>query len=243
MFSYIFCFSAYRFSYGVAFFYAIILVILLISLRRKYFSGTIEADGDEFDAKRVAQWRWNIDHGTCHMSREGDTLELLRSNVTMSEDSIFFHETSCRGDLTSRQACAVESAAKAHPNHQINVFFTSAVSEETLNSGCVRTLLNNYQNVKLARVLIRDFANGTPIAQRVEHMPNEEINIHVSKIMKFLTLYKYSGIYLSLDVIVARKLELWKNWAVKESPHTLSSEMFAFSKNKAGRKLARYALG
>ena len=233
--------TIYRIRHRLAFGYVVILFIcFLFVVRIKYFSSV--DDDENSDESRVAAWRRVSSHEPCHMSRDGDALTLLPSNVTLPENSIFFHETTCKGDLTPRQACAVESAAKAHPNHQINVFFTSAVKKDTLNSGSVSTLINNYKNVKLARVLIEDYAKETPLALKIAQMRSEDLNIQISKVMKYLTLYKYSGIHLSLDVIVARQFDLLPNWVVKDSPNTLSTDLFAFSKNKAGRKLAEYAL-
>lgn len=233
-----------RIRLGLAFCFIITLVIFWFGVRKQYFRSSFDVDDKVLDEeRRVAEWLRNLKHGTCcHKSRKDDALKLLLSNVTLPENSIFFHETTCKGDLTFGQACVVESAAKAHPNHQINVFFTSAVSETTLKYGCVSTLINNYENVKLARVLIDDYAKGSPIASRVERFTSEDLNMHMSKIMKYLTMYKYSGTYLSWDVIVARKFDLLPNWTVKDSPYTLSSDMFAFSKNQAGRKLAKSAL-
>lgn len=241
MFTFIYFTRIYRSKIGLVFCYAITLVTLVLSVQMGYFRNSFETQGDDDDVRRVADWRRISYHEPCHISRDRDALEILRSNVSLPANSIFFHETTCKGDLTSRQVCVVESAAKAHPKNQIYVFFTSAVSEKTLKQGYVSTL-TYYDNVKLVRVLITDYADGTPLASKVAHMSSDDLDIHISKIMKFLTLYKYGGIYLSLDVIVARRLDLWKNWAVKESPKTLSSDIFAFSKNTAGSSLAQEAL-
>lgn len=180
---------------------------------------------------------------SCHITKTNGVLQSLPSNASFPPKSIFFHETSCRGGLTSRQACVVESAAKSHPNHQINVLFTSAMSNNTLHESGLTTLLAKYKNVKLARVHIKDYARGTPLEWTVNSLSHDRLDMFIPKLMKYLTMFKYSGIYLSLDVVVARSFDdLWKNWVIRETKVILSSDMFSFSDNKVGNKLADIAI-
>lgn len=181
---------------------------------------------------------------SCHFHKtDKDVLPLLLRSTSFPPKSIFFHETSCRGGLSYRQACVVESAALAHPNHQINVLFTSPVLRDYFEQSTMKTLLDSYSNVRFLRVHIKSYAEGTPLGHAVTQLTDDQLHVHIARVMRYLTMYKYSGIYLGLDVIVGKSLaELSKNWVVRETPETLSTDMFAFSENPAGRKLAEISL-
>lgn len=90
----------------------------------------------------------------CYSVTEADILPPI-DKLEPKEDSIFFHETSCRGGLTSRQACAVESAAIAHPNRQIYVLFNSPVINETM-----LRKVQEIRNVHVIRIHL-NYSKGT----------------------------------------------------------------------------------
>ncbi|CAD0199571.1 unnamed protein product [Chrysodeixis includens] len=181
---------------------------------------------------------------SCHFHTTNDSLPVLHPNASLPPKSIFFQDTTCRGVLTYRQACVVESAALTHPNHQINVLFTYPVLKDNFDNSAMKTLSDTYENVRFLRVHINDYVMGTPMSHTVAALSDDELNLHIAKVMTYLTLYKYTGIYLGLDVIVGETLaELWQNWIVRETPDSLSSSMFSFSNNKAGRMLAEVVMG
>lgn len=62
----------------------------------------------------------------CHLEDE-DTLPIANNLNFSSAKQIFFQETSCKAGLDSRQACAIESAARVNPNWDINVFFIGSL--------------------------------------------------------------------------------------------------------------------
>ncbi|XP_022834182.1 lactosylceramide 4-alpha-galactosyltransferase-like [Spodoptera litura] len=179
---------------------------------------------------------------SCHESRKGDNLGLLDLSM-VQENSIFFLETSCLGDLSSRLACSVESAARANRNRKIYVLFSSPVSAGALNPRAIlNTLQESYSNLKFARILIKDFAKNTSLHSFINKLDKRDLDQRVSRILKFLVLYKFGGMYLSFDVIVAKKFDLCDSWFVKDTPYTYSADMFAFSKSEAGKKLAEAAV-
>lgn len=182
---------------------------------------------------------------SCHLDKTiDDALPLLLRNTSIPRKSIFFHKTTCKSGLTYRQACVVESAALAHPNHQINVLFTSPVLKYNFDNSVMKTLSNKYSNVRFLRVHIYDFVMETPMEHPVTLLNDDQLDTHIAKVMKYLTMYKYSGIYLGLDVIVGKSLvELGSNWVVRDTPETLSPDMFSFSQNRAGRKFAEVVVG
>ncbi|XP_075973241.1 lactosylceramide 4-alpha-galactosyltransferase-like [Anticarsia gemmatalis] len=190
----------------------------------------------------IVQLNWtSLDDISCHYSSAGDALPLIDEAFAPPPTSIHFHETSCKGWLNSRQACAIESAARAHPNWQINVFFTGPVTKEHLTTGVLNTL-NKHQNVKFFRINLIEFTKSTPLEVIVSGGAlNKSLwrVSHTSDMLRYLSLYKWGGVYLDLDVIVAKSFEdLSLNWAARESDTGIGSAMLAISKDDVGRTVA-----
>ncbi|CAB3253061.1 unnamed protein product [Arctia plantaginis] len=161
------------------------------------------------------------------------------------DNSIYFHETSCTGKLNSRQACAVESAARVHPDRQVNLLFTGPVKEENLNAPAFNAL-KKYENVKVLRLHLVDYAKWTPLEDLVSggalNRTRWRIS-HTSDVLRFLSLYKWGGIYLDLDVVVVRSFDdLAPNWAARDSDKLVASGALSFSKDALGREIADLAL-
>lgn len=100
----------------------------------------------------------NID---CHIEDEA-TLPIANNQNFSSTKQIFFHETSCKSGLDSRQACAIESAARANPNWDINVFFVGSLSKLFARSSLYE-LLSSKRNVHFYRVIVATFNYNTPM--------------------------------------------------------------------------------
>ncbi|XP_049882792.1 lactosylceramide 4-alpha-galactosyltransferase-like [Pectinophora gossypiella] len=210
----------------------------------------------------ILHTRWSLftdENVSCHYTAVEDSLPLfvdLSSPVTIfqflgyekvdqREDRdrryIFFHETSCRGDLTPRQACAIESAARAHPNWTVIVLFSSSVSARAGRAGGLRRLI--LPNVKYARVKLPDYVMGTPLQDIVlqgKLNSSSYPHSHTSDVLRYTTLYKHPGVYLDLDVVVARSIdELGGSFVVRESDHAVAAAVIAFDDGEVGRSVAR----
>ncbi|KAJ8729854.1 hypothetical protein PYW07_016892 [Mythimna separata] len=162
-------------------------------------------------------------------------------NFMPRPNSIFFHETSCRGGLTSREACAIESASRAHPRRQVYVMFSGPVSEVVYQRSAIAKL-RRFPNVKFARVHISDYARDTPLEAMVASAPFNRSKWrveHTSDILRYLTLYKWGGVYLDTDTLVVKSLTpLGHNWVAKESNGLVNAAIIAISMDHLGRKLA-----
>lgn len=56
--------------------------------------------------------------------------------------------------------------------------------------------------------------------------------IHLSDVLRLVTLWKYGGIYLDLDMIVLQRLDLWpKNFACLESKSYINNAVLGFDRN------------
>lgn len=66
---------------------------------------------------------------------------------------------------------------------------------------------------------------------------------HASDVLRYLTLYKYGGVYLDLDVIVVRSLEgLHSNFAGAESVQNVAAGVLRFSPTGIGHRHAKSCL-
>ncbi|XP_063534360.1 lactosylceramide 4-alpha-galactosyltransferase-like isoform X1 [Cydia strobilella] len=190
---------------------------------------------------------WNsLEDISCHYIDLDNTLPRAESEEFQPPSrSIFFHETSCKGYLDSRQACAVESAARAHPGWQINVLFAAPVHKNSLKNGSL-SVLRNFTNIRLSRVHITNYAKRTPLESMVSggalNRTRWRIS-HTSDVLRYLSLYKFGGVYLDLDVVVAKALDpLVRNWAARETDTAVAAGALAFSRDELGRSVAEAAI-
>ncbi|CAG9785959.1 unnamed protein product [Diatraea saccharalis] len=190
--------------------------------------------------------RWNLTEDiSCHLHERGDVLTRVDDSFAPPEKSIYFIETSCRGGLTSRQACAVESAARSNTEWTVHVLFSGSVTESVLKRSCLSKLVD-YKNVKLLRIHMTDYAKGTPLENMVAASPYNRSKWrieHSSDVLRYLTLYKYGGVYMDSDVVAVKSLDsLGKNFAGRESERSVSAGVLSYSRDELGRKIANASI-
>ncbi|KAJ8729852.1 hypothetical protein PYW07_016890 [Mythimna separata] len=183
---------------------------------------------------------------SCHYIDAGDALSPIEDNLSIPLKSIFFHETSCRGQLNSRQACSVESAARVHPQWQINVLFSGPVTDNILNNYGSLYALKQIQNIKFFRLHLLQYVKGTPVEDFVR---GGSLNRswwpvqHTAELVQLVTLYKRGGVCLDLDQLVMKPFEdLGDNWVVRKSQKMLASCPLSISKDPVGRVVIDSAL-
>ncbi|XP_014204309.1 lactosylceramide 4-alpha-galactosyltransferase-like [Copidosoma floridanum] len=130
-----------------------------------------------------------------------------------SGKNIFFHETSCFGRETNhqlefncRQACAVESAARANPGMSVNLLFLSP-SAPSNRTRKLLDLLLRYDNVRVKRILVDDYIKESPLERWYEDGvlgTSRWPRSHMSDILRYLTLWRFGGVYLDLDVVIIK---------------------------------------
>ncbi|XP_017881402.1 lactosylceramide 4-alpha-galactosyltransferase-like [Ceratina calcarata] len=141
--------------------------------------------------------------------------------------------------LNVRQACAVESAAKMNPNMNVYLLLVS----HSTNANQTRKFfdqLENYPNVRIRRVYLNKYMKDTPLEKWYEegawnksHWPMS----HMSDALRYLTLWRYGGIYLDLDVVVTTCLEDLTNFAgIQDS--IVGAGAIGFSGSTLGRRVA-----
>uniref|UniRef100_A0A182MJS3 Alpha 1,4-glycosyltransferase domain-containing protein n=1 Tax=Anopheles culicifacies TaxID=139723 RepID=A0A182MJS3_9DIPT len=192
---------------------------------------------------------FQIVHGTGDDPDDNKLLNDVQQSTPQPTDdgrNVFFHETSCSRDgivrLNARQACAVESAARANPDWSIYVLFAAPVGFRNQTEQPILDALLSYRNVHLRFVNLTTYANGTPLEEWMESgeiFRSLYMNSHLSDVMRYLTLYKYGGTYLDLDVIVQQSFEkLEPNYAGAESVRWVAAGVMNFDPKGQGHELA-----
>lgn len=147
----------------------------------------------------------------------------------VSEDinqQIHFIESSGEECLTPRQACGIESAARANPDMKIGVYLNTAKlgppgwADRLMRPGRVRScnlnqmLIEKYSNVKMI------YDNFTVMLQESRFRPLVETGclqesrwsvVQISDAIRLLLLQKLGGIYLDFDNIIFRPLHCLRN--------------------------------
>lgn len=214
----------------------VVLCLIMFTVATKYYFYD--------DETYIINWV-KTNNLSCHYEMEGDSLLTLDENFSPAPKSIFMHETSCRGGLNSRQACAVESAARAHPNWHVHVLFSGPVSEYVLDRSCLAILLK-YTNVKLLRIHLEDYAKNTPVEDLIKSKLYATSNwpvAHISDILRYLTLYKYPGVYMDSDIVMVKPFDkLTSNWAARDSETVVNSGIMSYSGDALGRAIANASI-
>ncbi|XP_075973923.1 lactosylceramide 4-alpha-galactosyltransferase-like [Anticarsia gemmatalis] len=216
----------------------ICLTLLILCSVTIYYISQRDVYGEPF----IVEFESVNTNVSCHDLEDGDALPSAEDAEFLPRpNSIFFHETSCKGGLTSRQACAVESAARAHPRRQIYVMFSAPVSEFIYRRSCIAKL-QQFKNIKFARVHIKEYAKKTPLEEMVAKKPFAESQWwmeHTSDVLRYLTLYKFGGVYLDTDMLVTKSLTpLGHNWVAREDNSWVNAAAIAISNDHLGRRLA-----
>ncbi|EDV99385.1 lactosylceramide 4-alpha-galactosyltransferase [Drosophila grimshawi] len=185
--------------------------------------------------------------------------------------SIFFHETSCHRpkrrrqrpgqrpntqynmlQLTARQACAIESAALHNPNFQVFVLFAGPTYRYHGNSSIgqrhqpIIDAILSYKNIQLRQLNLWSYAAGTPIEEWLKDgqlFRSSYLFSHISDFLRFLTLYRYGGIYLDMDVVMLRSMEdVPPNFTGAESNTHLAAGVMSLAPTGFGHEIAEACL-
>ncbi len=140
---------------------------------------------------------------------------------------IFFHETSGLGELSLKQCCAIESAAKHNPERPVQVFLRpmsncylnyTASSSTMFNSPWLK-ILSQYVNVDVILINEDFYFSGTQLEQwyrKGEWRKSKYQMVHLSDYIRILTQFKGGGLYLDIDLVSLKSLsgEKFRNFLV-----------------------------
>lgn len=132
-------------------------------------------------------------------------------------------------------------------NPELNINFLFATTNQTMkiNSDWI-DVLQTYKNIHIKFFNLFDYAKETPL----ENFMNKKLweksgyaTEHLADILRLLTLYKYGGLYLDLDVITLmpfRAINL-SNFVLVERKDGLANCILHFD-TKSGRKITEMFL-
>ncbi|KAH8263401.1 hypothetical protein KR044_008257, partial [Drosophila immigrans] len=182
--------------------------------------------------------------------------DVLRADVKPTPGkTIFFHETRCHPpgskyimNLTARQACSIESAALNNPEFQVFVLFASPTYLPKAEDPKLPLIeaLQSYKNVHLRQLNIWRYAMGTPIEDWVNKgdlFESSFLTEHTSDLLRLMSLYRYGGIYMDIDVVVLRSMEnLALNYVGAEDAETLCNAVLSLGPKDKGHEIAEIFL-
>lgn len=202
---------------------------------------------------------------------EGVALHMLISENINDEDidsdqNIFFIESkkSVFHQLDPHQACSIEAAgklakvrilliaqgnfllARMNPLRKVYVLFLTkaGANHVRLKSSLLVESITNYENVRFKYLNIVDFSRNTPLESwlMTDKLGKSRYLIsHTSDVLRFLTLWKFGGTYLDLDVIQVSQVDELTNYACAEDEDTINGAILSLDKGR-GKEVAKYCI-
>lgn len=146
---------------------------------------------------------------SCYFEEKLDNSLLELNPEEVTKNSIFFIETSCNHkngiNLSLRQGCAIESAANLNPN--LNIFVLFVAPSYINNESDIINRFKMYTNVNLRYINFVKYSHNTPLQDFVTSntiSTSQWPVSHASDLLRFLTLWKFGGTYLDLDVVLMK---------------------------------------
>nr|CAD7442470.1 unnamed protein product [Timema bartmani] len=174
-----------------------------------------------------------------------------------SNRNIFFLETSCVAistdkvkahgmRLDQRQACTIESAARANPGSHVYFLHTCPIDAASMvdTNAAVRQIFT-YSNVRVINVDPVEFVAGTVLEgwfNSGKLLKSLFPVVHASHVFRFLTLWKFGGLYLDMDYLIMRSIEGLRNFGSMKNNDSINSAVLHLSPGGVGHELAQELL-
>lgn len=137
------------------------------------------------------------------------------------------------GTLNHRQACAVESAVIHNQHYEIYVHLN--LNDSSVENDPLLTSLKKVYEVNLLDLDAKQVFSDTPAESLMTEDKVTDRNVYQqylrSDLVNLLTVYRYGGIYLDLDVVVLKSLEGFQNFVVLKSETEFGNGVYGFSKH------------
>jgi hypothetical protein len=180
---------------------------------------TERTDNANRKVRNETRQRLNVTEGVSTVRNTNTTKIIsLETEPTPGDRHIIFIETGCllsgsHGpeylglSLYKRQACAIESAAKMNPEYKIYLIYSCPINGKLEDSSEHVRQIFAYPNVRLWRLDMTRYFSRTPLEKwdfRVAMASSSWPREHSSDVLRLLTLWKYGGTYLDLDVMIRK---------------------------------------
>lgn len=206
------------------------------------------------DFTRDSRLLENIFHASFKPKYDGRSIFFLETHLNEEENKIV--------TLTARQACSVESAGKyknnilriiseafnfkfsalSNPDSDIFLIFFREVGFFNETVLPLIDAILSYPNVHINHADIYDYSENTPLEEWMRSgilFESKYVLSHTSDILRFLTLWRYTGIYLDLDMIIKKRVDLMgKNFAVNQMSQGIINSAVLNLDSRVGRMVA-----
>lgn len=116
------------------------------------------------------------------------------------------------------------------------------ISNETIVQPPLINALQSYTNIYFRNINLESYSENTPLEDWFlsdELFLSQYLNSHVSDFLRYISLYKYGGTYLDLDVIVLKSFEnITSNFAGAESENYVAAGVINFQHDGIGHEIA-----
>lgn len=128
-----------------------------------------------------------------------------------------------------------------NPDHEVFVLFTSQVGFRNQTQLPIIDALSSYPNIHFNYLNLTLYAEHTPLSSWIktgELFRSAYVNSHTSDILRYLSLWKYSGTYLDMDIVMLKSLNVLKpNYAGAESKNFVAAGIINLE-NESGHEIA-----
>ena len=134
-------------------------------------------------------------------------------------------------------------SAIAYPSSQIYVMLLTLTNSVRLKNTKIIKALKTYENVNFRYLNALLFSKNTPLEAWLKTGQLEQsayVVPHTSDVFRFLTLWKYGGLYLDLDVVTTKGLK-HKNFICKEQLEFMNGAVLGLD-TTLGRKFSALCL-
>lgn len=210
---------------------------------------TYEDNADTVTISTYPEVYGNVNKTSCVYCFRDKKLDAIRleevlesKRLPRKDKTIFFHVTNCLSDgfldLNLRQSCAIESAALTNPNFDVFVLFASPTFyPENITSTGIWSLLR-YPNVFFRNNNLWNYTKDTPAEEWFKSeilFESHFVTAHISDFLRLMTLWRWGGIYMDLDVIVKGSFEdIPLNFAGAESQTLVANGVMSYESSGFG---------
>ncbi|KZS17600.1 Uncharacterized protein APZ42_016515 [Daphnia magna] len=162
----------------------------------------------------------------------------------IDSERIYMHETTGYGDLTARQCCAVESAAKNNPNRQVQLFVSRGELDDEQQQKLINgsnpspwlTVLQHYPNVEVIFYDEAEYFNDTTLEiwyMEDQWENNRQQETHLSDYVRAVSLFRGGGLFLDINSVLTLKPlnePRWTNFFVVKSNDRIAHQTTSSNK-------------
>lgn len=131
--------------------------------------------------------------------------------------------------------------ALINPDREVFVLFTSPIGFRSSTPLPVIDALLTYPNVHLNYLNITQYAENTPLAEWIKTgklFRSTYVNTHTSDVLRLLSLWKYGGTYLDLDIIMLKPLSLLEPNFVGAESRSYCNDAILNLEGESGHEIA-----